>query len=368
MTTKAKAAILYEVGGPWKIEEITVNDPIAGEVQVALTSSGLCHSDEHLLTGDMPSAIPIIGGHEGAGVVTKIGPGVTDLVVGDHVVFSFMPSCGKCHWCSIGKTNLCDAGATIVTGDGTFNAFDSHGVGLAKMCGVGTFANHLNAKVESCVRIEKDIPLKQAALVGCGVTTGWGSSVYAGEVKVGDNVVVIGCGGIGANAIQGARAAGAKNIVAVDPVAFKREKAMEFGATHTASSMDEAFGILQTLSRGVMADKAIYTVGVADGNDMAQVMSLISKGGRMVITAVAPMFNTEVKMNLFELTIYQKEVRGALFGGGSPRADIPRLLGLYQAGQLKLDELITRTYTLEEINEGYQDMRDGKNIRGMIVY
>ena len=226
----------------------------------------------------------------------------------------------------------------------------------------------MNAKVESCIKIESDIPLQQAALVGCGVTTGWGSAVYAGEVKPGDTVVVIGAGGIGSNAIQGAKAAGAMNIVAVDPVEFKREKAMEFGATHTVASMDEAFPLLQQLTRGVMADKAIYTVGVAEGNHMAQVMSLISKGGRMVITAVGSMMRTDVTMNLFELTIFQKEVRGALFGGGSPRADIPRLLAMYQAGALKLDELITKTYPLEQINEGYQDMRDGKNIRGMIVY
>ena len=365
---KAKAAILYEVGGPWKIEEIDVADPGPGEVLVALTASGLCHSDEHLLTGDMPSPMPIVGGHEGAGEVIQVGPGVTTFAVGDHVVFSFIPSCGRCHWCSIGKTNLCDSGATIIAGDGTFSSYNAKGEGLFKMCGVGTFASHLVAKIESCVKIDDDIPLKQASLVGCGVTTGWGSSVYAGEVKPGDNVIVIGAGGIGSNAIQGAKAAGAKNIVAVDPVAFKREKAMEFGATHTVASMDEAFGLLQEITRGVMADKAIYTVGVADGQDMAQVMSLISKGGRMVITAVSPMMDTDVKMNLFELTIFQKEVRGALFGGGSPRADIPRLLSLYQAGQLKLDELITKTYTLEEINEGYQDMRDGKNIRGVVVY
>ena len=365
---KAKAAILYEVGGPWVIEEVDVRDPGPGEVLVKLVGSGLCHSDEHMLTGDMPSPMPVIGGHEGAGEVIEIGPGVTDLAVGDHIVFGFIPSCGKCHWCSIGKTNLCDKGSTIIAGDGTYSSFNEKGEGLYTMCGIGTFATHLVAKIESCIKIDGDIPLQQAALVGCGVTTGWGSAVYAGEVKPGDTVVVIGAGGIGSNAIQGAKAAGAKNIVAVDPVAFKREKAMEFGATHTVSSMEEAFPLLQQITRGVMADKAIYTVGVAEGEHIATVMSLISKGGRMVITAVAPVANMDVKMNLFELTIFQKEVRGALFGGGSPRADIPRLLGLYQAGQLKLDELITKTYPLEQINEGYQDMRDGKNIRGMLVY
>ena len=365
---KGKAAVLYEVGGPWKVEEIEVSDPGPGEVLVKLASSGLCHSDEHILTGDMPSALPMIGGHEGAGEIIAVGDGVRDLAVGDHVVFGFIASCGKCHWCAIGKTNLCDAGGTILIGDGTFRAHNGEGLGLNKMAGLGTFATHLVAKVESCIKIDSDIPLQQASLVGCGVTTGWGSAVYAGEVKPGDTVVVIGAGGIGSNAIQGAKAAGAKNIVAVDPVAFKREKAMEFGATHTVSSMDEAFPLLQQITRGVMADKAIYTVGVAEGEHMAQVMSLISKGGRMVITAVAPMASMDVKMSLFELTLFQKEVRGALFGGGSPRADIPRLLGLWQAGQLKLDELITKTYPLEDINEGYQDMRDGKNIRGMVVY
>jgi NDMA-dependent alcohol dehydrogenase len=365
---KAKAAVLYGVGEQWKVEEIEVSDPGPGEVLVKLTASGMCHSDEHLLTGDMPSALPIIGGHEGAGEVLAIGANVTDLEVGDHVVFGFIPSCGKCHWCAIGKTNLCDAGATILQGDGTFSAHDANGAGLAKFCGIGTFATHSVVKIESCIKVDKDLPLDKACLVGCGVTTGWGSAVYAGEVKPGDTVVVIGAGGIGSNAIQGAKSAGATNIVAVDPVAFKREKAMEFGATHTASSMDEAFGILQQLTRGVMADKAIYTIGVAEGEHMAQVMSLISKGGRMVITAVGGMFNTDVKMNLFELTIYQKEVRGALFGGGSPRADVPKLLRMYQSGALKLDELITKTYTLDQINDGYQDMRDGKNIRGVIIY
>jgi NDMA-dependent alcohol dehydrogenase len=365
---RARAAILYNVGGPWKVEDIEVRDPGPGEVTVKLTSSGLCHSDEHLVTGDMPGALPMIGGHEGAGEVIAVGEGVRELSIGDHIVFGFIPSCGRCHWCSIGKTNLCDSGATILAGDGTFAAFNGSGDGLAKMCAIGTFATHSTVKVESCIKVDADIPLQPAALVGCGVTTGWGSSVYAGEVKAGDTVVVIGCGGIGSSAVQGARMAGAKNIIAVDPVAFKREKAMEFGATHTAASMDEAFPLVQQLSRGVMADKAIYTIGVADGQHMAQVMSLISKGGRMVITAVGKYDAMNVNMNLFELTIYQKEVRGALFGGGSPRADVPKLLGLYQAGQLKLDEMITKTYTLDQINEGYQDMRDGKNIRGLIIY
>ena len=356
----------------WEIVEVDLEAPRSGELLIKMVASGLCHSDDHITTGDIPVATyPFAGGHEGAGIVQEVGPHTPDWEVGDHVVMSFLPGCGRCRWCASGQQNLCDLGSDLLTGaraDGSFRMHLADGTPVGQMCGIATFSEYTVAPVASCVKVPKDIPLVKACLVGCGVGTGFGSAENSANVQAGDTVIVMGIGGIGINAIQGASYKGASHVIAVDPVAFKREKAMEFGATHTASSMDEAFGLVQQLTRGVMADKAIYTVGVADGTHMAQVMSLISKGGRMVITAVSPMFDTNVTMNLFELTIYQKEVRGALFGGGSPRADIPKLLGLYQAGQLKLDELITKTYTLEQINEGYQDMRDGKNIRGMIVY
>ena len=220
----------------------------------------------------------------------------------------------------------------------------------------------------SCIKIEKDVPLEKACLLGCGVVTGWGSAVYAADIAPGDTVAVVGVGGIGANAIQGARLAGAKRIIAIDPVEFKREKAMEFGATHTAASMAEALPLLQEITWGTMANKVIMTMGVGDGSVMGEAMALAAKRGRVVVTNIHPAMEMGANMSLLDLTLMEKQVVGSLFGSGNPRADIPKLLGLYREGQLDLDGLVTKTYTLDQINDGYQDMRDGKNIRGVLVY
>ena len=369
---KTKAAVLWEVNAPWSVEEIELDDPKAGEVLVKLVASGMCHSDEHLTTGDLPFALPIIGGHEGAGIVEKVGEGVTWLEPGDHVIFGFIPSCGRCPSCSTGHQNLCDLGAVMGLGkqitDGT-SRHHAKGQDVSLMCMLGTFAHHTVVNEASCIKVEKDVPLEKACLLGCGVVTGWGSAVYAADIAPGDTVVVVGAGGIGSNAIQGARLAGAKRIVAVDPVEFKREKAMEFGATHTAASMEEALPLLQNITWGTMANKVIMTMGVGDGTLMGQAMALTAKRGRVVVTNIHPAFETSgAAMSLLDLTLMEKQVVGSLFGSGNPRADIPKLLGLWREGQLDLDGLITKTYTLEQINDGYQDMRDGKNIRGVLVY
>lgn len=369
---KTKAAVLWEVNAPWSVEEIELDDPKAGEVLVKLVASGMCHSDEHLTTGDLPFALPIIGGHEGAGIVEKVGEGVTWLEPGDHVIFGFIPSCGRCPSCSTGHQNLCDLGAAMGLGmqitDGT-SRHHAQGKDVGLMCMLGTFANHTVVNEASCIKVEKDVPLEKACLLGCGVVTGWGSAVYAADVAPGDTVVVVGAGGIGSNAIQGARLAGAKRIVAVDPVEFKREKAMEFGATHTAASMEEALPLLQDITWGTMANKVIMTMGVGDGTVMGQAMALAAKRGRVVVTNIHPAFETSgAAMSLLDLTLMEKQVVGSLFGSGNPRADIPKLLSLWREGQLDLDGLITKTYTLDQINDGYQDMRDGKNIRGVLVY
>jgi S-(hydroxymethyl)glutathione dehydrogenase/alcohol dehydrogenase len=220
----------------------------------------------------------------------------------------------------------------------------------------------------SCIKLEDDIPLERAALVGCGVTTGWGSAVNAADVQPGETVVVIGLGGVGMNALQGASMAGARHVVGVDPVEWKREQAPTFGATHTAASFEEATQLVAEITWGANADKAILTTGVAEGDLIAPMMGLVGKGGRAVVTAVAPLMQSEVQLNLSDLTLQRKELVGCIFGNANPRRDIPRLLRLYQEGKLKLDELVTKTYTLDEVNQGYQDMRDGKNIRGVIDY
>jgi len=368
---KTQAGILWETNTPWSVEEVELDAPKAGEVLVKLAASGLCHSDEHLVTGDLPFALPIIGGHEGAGVVQEVGEGVSWLQPGDHVVFGFIPSCGKCVSCSTGHQNLCDMGALLGLGvqiaDGT-SRHHAQGKDLSLMCLLGTFGKHTVVNEASCIKIDKDVPLARACLLGCGVVTGWGSAVYAGDVQPGDVVCVVGIGGIGANAIQGAKLAGAKKVIAIDPVEFKREKAMEFGATHTFSSMTEALAGVQDLTWGTMANKVIMTMGVGSGEVLGEALALTAKRGRVVITNIHPAMEMSASVSLLDVTLMEKQIVGSLFGSGNPRYDIPKLIGLYQAGQLDLDGLVTREYPLEGINDGYQDMRDGKNIRGVLVY
>jgi S-(hydroxymethyl)glutathione dehydrogenase/alcohol dehydrogenase len=381
---KCRAAVIHDQHHDWQIEEIEVDPPKAGELIVQWKVAGLCHSDEHVVTGDMvpsnefmesvglPGFYPAVGGHEGAGVVVEVGPGVTSVQPGDHVSASFIPSCGRCRYCSTGRQNLCDAGAgTLAQGmitDGTSRHRLGAGRELSLLAKVGTFAEYACVAQESVIKVEPDLPLEAVALVSCGVATGYGSAVNRAEVKPGDTVVVVGIGGIGINAVQGARMAGAKRIVAIDPVEFKREKAMEFGATHTFASMDEAIAPVTELTWGQMADKVIMTPGVLYGDLMAGANALCGKGGTMVVTAIAPLTQETASVNLFTLAMWNKEIKGTIFGSLNPRADIPRLLAMYREGQLKLDELVTKRYELEQINEGYRAMRDGENIRGIIVH
>lgn len=368
---QAKAAVLWGVNRPWSIEEVELDAPAATEVLIEMRAAGLCRSDEHLVTGDIPIALPAVGGHEGGAVVLEVGEKVTTLAPGDHVVTSFIPSCGRCRWCASGRQTLCDLGAHLMTGSpiaGGGPRMRARGEGLVPICLVGCFATHQVVHEASLVRIEPDLPLEKAALVSCGVTTGWGSAVHSAGVAPGDVVVVVGVGGIGVNAVQGARMAGARWIVAVDPVESKLEAAKRFGATHTACDVFAAFALVNELTRGQLADSAIITVDVARGELLAPVMSLVGKGGNVVVTAIAPFAQHEVTLSLFELTLWHKEIRGSLFGGGNPRADIPALLEAYRSGQLNLDDLVTRTYSLEEINDGYEDLRAGRNVRGVITF
>jgi Zn-dependent alcohol dehydrogenase len=218
------------------------------------------------------------------------------------------------------------------------------------------------------VKVEPDLPLNVVALVSCGVATGWGSAVHRANVRPGDNVAVIGIGGVGINAVQGARMAGAKRVIAIDPVEFKREKAMEMGATHTYSSIEEAQIAVPELTWGDMCDAVILVPGLVTGDMIEPALGLTAKGGTLVVTALAGLLENDVTLNLFMLSMMNKSVAGTVFGSGNPRADIPGLLSMYREGTLKLDELISSTYKLDDVNQGYQDMRDGKNIRGVIGF
>ena len=367
---KTRAAVLWGLHQKWEVEELDLDGPKEREVLVKLTASGLCHSDDHLVTGDMPTTLPVVGGHEGAGVVVDVGPGVSEVETGDHVVLSFIPACGRCRACARGMSNLCDYGAAIMAGpqlDGTFR-FHGRGQDIGQMCVLGTFSEYTVVPISSVVKVDNDIPLDKAALVGCGVTTGYGAAVRTGGTQDGETVVVMGVGGLGINAVQGASIAGARHVIALDPVAFKRERSLEFGATHTAADIAEAAALITDLTRGQMADVCVVTTDSAEGAYVAQALSLVGKRGRVVMTAIPHPTDTVVDMSLFDLTLYEKQVRGCLFGSSNPRTDIHRMLELYRAGRLKLDELITREYQLEDVNQGYEDMHNGVNLRGLIRF
>lgn len=374
MSTTTRAAVVWGAHQEWKVEDLVLDDPGPGEVLVDTAFAGLCHSDEHIVTGDMPVPFfPFIGGHEGSGVVREVGPGVTAVSVGDHVAMSFIPSCGRCRWCCTGQQNLCNEGNKLfdlqmMTRD---EGSSSHKIGdneAARFAQLGTFSEQLLVAESSLVKIEPDLPLDIAALVSCGVATGWGSAVYRANVTAGDNVAVIGIGGVGINAVQGAAMSGAKRVIAIDPVEFKREKAMEMGATHTYSSIDEALLAVPDLTWGDLCDAVILTPGVVTGDMIEPALNLTAKGGTVVVTALAGLMENDVTLNLFMLSMTNKSVKGTVFGSGNPRADIPLLLSMYREGVLKLDELITSSYTLDQVNNGYEDMRAGKNIRGVIGF
>ncbi|CAN5551097.1 NDMA-dependent alcohol dehydrogenase [soil metagenome] len=371
MPTTTRAAVLWEVGGDWIIEDVELDDPKAGDVLVKMVIAGMCHSDEHGVTGDLPLQLPVIGGHEGAGIVEQVGPGVTSVAVGDHVSMSFIPSCGRCKSCVNGKGYLCNEGGKLfdvgMMSDGRI-AHTCKGEPVGRYTQLGTFSEYVLVNEASIIKVEPDLPMHAVALVSCGVATGFGSATERAGTKPGDTVAVVGIGGIGINAVQGAKVAGASRIIAIDPVEFKREKAMELGATHAFSSMEEAMAEVPGLTWGDMCDRVILSPGVVTGDMIAPALGLTAKGGTLVVTGLAAMAAEDVKMNLFMLSMMNQEMKGTIFGSVNPRAQIPNLLSMYREGTIKLDELVTTRYKLEDVNAGYQDMRDGKIIRGVIEF
>jgi NDMA-dependent alcohol dehydrogenase len=371
---RTRGAVIRSTPGKYEVVDLELDEPRQGELMVKLTASGLCHSDDHIATGDIPVATyPFCGGHEGAGVVEKVGPGTPRWEVGDHVVFSFLPGCGKCRWCASGMQNLCDLGAGLLSGarfdDPTsYRLHLDDGTNVGQMCGIGTFAEHTTVGVDSAVKVDKDLPLDKVCLLGCGVGTGWGSAVNSAQVHPGDTVIIMGIGGIGINAVQGAAHAGATNVVAVDPVAFKREKALELGATHAFEDIAEADAFAKSVTNGQGADSVIVTIGVVHGEHVGQAFAATRKAGTVVVTGLGDITEVGIPVSIGELTLFQKRIQGSLFGASNPSSDILRQAQMYRDGKLKLDELITTEYSLDDITRGYEDMHAGKNIRGLIRY
>jgi NDMA-dependent alcohol dehydrogenase len=367
---KTKAAILRTQPGKWDVVEVELDEPKRGEVLVRMSCSGLCHSDDHIAKNDVKVPLPYNGGHEGSGIVEAIGEGVRELAVGDHIVTSFVPACGKCRWCASGMQNLCDAMAKYSRGAMTDGTYRMHldGVDVAKNGGLGTFSEWNVFHQESCIKIRDEVPLDVACLAGCGVPTGWGSAVNGAKVQAGDVVIVMGIGGLGANALQGARACGASRVIAVDTMRSKRDVSFTFGATDFTTSIDDGAELARSLTNGQGADSAIITISVINGESIAQAFSAIRKAGTVVVTSQGNAESSGIPVNHFELAMYQKRIQGVLYGNGSPNREVHRLLDMYMEGRLKLDELITTRYDLEQINDGYQDLLDGKNVRGIIQY
>jgi NDMA-dependent alcohol dehydrogenase len=368
---KTRAALLMQQPGKWEVVEAELDGPRDHEVLVRMVASGLCHSDEHVAKADGKVAhFPYCGGHEGAGVVEEVGPGVVSLKPGDHIVTSFIPGCGRCRWCASGMQNLCDNGALMMQGSQMDGAFRMHyrGQDVARSSFIGAFSEFSVMPEWSCIKIPTHVPLLSAALLGCGVPTGWGSAVKAAQVQPGQTVIVMGIGGIGINAVQGAAHAGATRVIAADPVKLKRDAALRLGATDAAASIEEATELARSATNGQGADSTIITVGVLTGEHIAQAFESVRKGGTVVVTAVAPMETIGVPISPFMLAMFQKRIQGCLYGMMAPSSDVLRLLDMYEQGQLKLDELVSRTYRLEEINTGYDDMYAGTNIRGVIEF
>ncbi|GAA3763727.1 NDMA-dependent alcohol dehydrogenase [Microbacterium kribbense] len=370
----SRAAIVRDVPGVFEIADVVVGEPRQNEIRVRMVAAGMCHSDYHMMTGDSVAGyLPMVCGHEGTGIVETVGPNTPGWAVGDAVVFTWIPSCGKCRWCTTGMTNLCDRGRYLLAGhrfddESSFRFALPDGTPVGQMCQVGSFSQYTLVSVDSAIKLPADADLTKVWLLGCGVGTGWGSAVYAAETEPGDVVIVMGIGGIGINAVQGARSVGAGAVIAVDPVEFKRESALALGATHAFATMEEAADFARSITNGQGADRAIVTVGVVRGAHVAQAVSAIRKAGVVVVTGIAPDSETSIPVSPLELTRYQKRIQGTIYGHANPQADVPKQLGMYRNGQLKLDELITKMYSLDQINEGYQDMIDGRNIRGGILF
>lgn len=366
-----RAAVFRGTQVPLTIEPIELDAPRPTEALVRIAAVGLCRTDYHVMRGERRVAMqPIVLGHEAAGIVEAIGPAVSAIAVGDHVVLTFIPGCGRCRWCQQGLHHLCAEGPRITLGpqlDGTFRRRDRDGRDVGAFCMIGGFAERTVVDQASVLVIEKDIPLDLASLVACGVPAGVGAARYRARVKPGDSVLVVGVGGDGMNVVQGARLCGATPIIAADIVQAKLDWAKEFGATHGVNATGEALTrAVLALTDGVGVQHAF--VCIDPPTTLLPAFRATAKAGNVVVTALSPDTVTEINIPPLELFVTQKAIMGAVYGFASPRLQIPELLALYRRGELKLKELITRTYSLDEVNRGYADLEAGLNLRGVIVF
>ena len=356
-----KAAVLTELNKDLDIrDDVGLADLGDGDVHIQLVSSGVCHSDVSAQNGTIPSGVPCVLGHEGAGIVKEVGKGVSDLKSGDHVILSFTPHCRLCKACIRGQPNLCEAmGAMAAT-----PRFVIDGNPVSGFTGCGTFAEEMIVPDSAAIKVDDDIPLEIASLIGCGVTTGVGAAINTADIRPGTSVIVFGAGGVGIAAIQGARIAGAAEIVAVDMLDSKLEMAKKFGATHGVKP-EEVMDVRQEVTRGEGFDYALECVG--NPNTIRASFDAVRRGGTAVVVGVGRM-EEMVQFSAFELFFNEKNLKGSMYGSANVRVDFDRLLRLWRQGKLDLEGMISRKIQIEDVNDAFRAMQAGEVIRSVIHF
>ncbi len=366
---KSRAAILFEVGQKLEVREVDVQDPDPGEVRIQMVAGGVCHSDLHVMSGHLSAPLPAILGHEGAGIVADVGAGVTSVRPGDHVIPLWRLSCGECEYCTGGRPALCPAGTEIRWSgrllDGT-SRFKLDGQEIKHFAGVSSFSNYTVLPEKAVLKIPDDLPLERAALLGCAVITGFGAVVNAAQVRPGRTVAVFGVGGVGINVVQGAVLAGAEKIIAVDLLESRLEHAKRFGATHVVNaSAGDPVEQIRDLTGGRGVDYAFEVIGLPI--TMRQAYDCLAKRGVAMVVGITPT-TAEVTVPSLSLVYEERVLTGSLYGSAAPKTDIPRLIDLYRAGSLMLDELLTRSYPIEEINQAYDALQSGETLRSVVTF
>jgi len=363
-----RAAVLREVDQPFVVEDVELAAPGAGEVEVRISAAGVCHSDWNVVSGATTNPLPAVLGHEGAGVVVAVGDGVETVAEGDHVVLSWLPACGRCYYCAQGRHVLCDVAMEDMfrgTLPGGALRLSQNGDPVYHYSYLSAFAESCIVPAGCCVRVRDDAPFEVAALVGCAVMTGYGAAVNRARVEPGSVVAIFGAGGVGLSAVMGARLAGAEAVVAIDPVEFKRQTALELGATHALDpASDDVVSALRDLTEGRGADAALDTAGVP--GIVAQAYASVRRGGTVVAVGL-PAEGLTADLPASDLPREEKIVTGSFYGSCNPQVDMPRVLDLYMEGKLPLDRLVTRTYALEQINEAFAAMNSGEVARAVIT-
>jgi len=371
---RIKAAVLYGENEPLKVEEVELDPPSANEVLVKMAASGVCHSDLHVITGDFQREFPVILGHEGSGIVEAVGEGVTLVKPGDHVVLTYLPSCGRCRWCHTGQPNMCDLGALLRTGkylDGTYRAHTLDGTDINNYLFVSTWAEYSVVPEASLVPVPDYIPLEHICLFGCGFTTGYGAATNAVHIRPGETVTIVGCGGLGLAAVQGAKASGAGKIIGVDVHPEKLEMAMQFGATHTVLNKhdaDAAVAEIMDITWGLGTDFSFEFVGIDQTHETIDIaFRAARKGGVVTMLGVGSNDLQELPIDPYTLAMWCKKVQGVLFGDAQFKTDIPRYVQMYHEGKIDLEGIVTKEFRLDDINTAVENVFAGNKVARQVI-